>query len=142
MAEYRSYSDDEKSEALAAIIANSGNLSKTARDLQIPISTLFDWHQGDNINSAVTAKADDKKAALASRLDALADLLAGAIPDKIEDAPLTQVATSMGICIDKARLLREQPTPDAAELAKAISLPPELDAKLDAVLDALSAGGE
>jgi transposase-like protein len=39
----RVYTDEEKAAALAALKANKGNVSKTAREVGVPMQTLHEW---------------------------------------------------------------------------------------------------
>lgn len=106
----RQYSDAEKAESLAALDANGGNVSKTARDLGLPRKTLAQWADDRHIHQDVAELRQEKKIDLAARLEEIARQLAEAMPEKMATANLQQVATSMGIAIDKMQLLRGQPT--------------------------------
>jgi len=106
----RSYSDEDKAVALAALEANGGNKQRTAKDLCIPKSTLTEWANGSGAKNAETELRHQKKADLANELEAIAHQLAGAMGDKIANANLQQTATSLGITIDKMQLLRGKPT--------------------------------
>lgn len=110
MAERRSYSDEEKAEALAALAANGGDVSETARSLQIPRLTLQHWAQGRGVQPRVFQKEQEKREGLAERLEALAHRLVDVIDKKADTATARDAATAMGIAVDKMRLLREQPT--------------------------------
>lgn len=107
----RRYSDQDRQEALAALAANGGNLDRTARQLGIPRATLQAWRDGARHPEAAESAAP-KKAALADRLEELAHKLLDAAcePGRLAGASLQQVATSLGIALDKMRLLRGQPT--------------------------------
>ncbi len=105
----RRYIDDERASALAALAANAGNVEKTARQIGIPAKTLANWAKG--VSHPEAAKAgDQKKGPLADKLEEVAWKLAEAIPERIAATPLEKLALSLGIVIDKMRLLREQPT--------------------------------
>jgi transposase-like protein len=106
----RQYSDAEKATALAALDANGGNVQGTAETLGIPESTLSGWAKGRGTNGDVPKLRDIKKKDLADELEGIAYKLAKAIPDKIEEATLQQVTTSLGITIDKMQLLRGEAT--------------------------------
>jgi len=54
------YSDEERADALLALEANGGNLSRTARQMGIPRATLRLWAQG-NVVPAVTDICQAKK---------------------------------------------------------------------------------
>jgi transposase-like protein len=111
----RSYSDEDRATALAALDANGGNLSRTASEMGVPRTTLQEWAAG-RVAERVTDIRQEKKGALADRLEEIAHTLVDAIPNKVSDADLREVSTSLGITIDKMRLLREQPTAITANL--------------------------
>lgn len=105
----RRYSDEDRAEALAALAANAGNVERTAAALGIPRTTLLHWAAGTRHPEA-SQMGQEKKGDMAAALEAVAWKLLDAIPGKIDDAPLNQTSVAMGIAIDKARLLRNQPT--------------------------------
>jgi transposase-like protein len=106
----RKYSEEDKAVALAALDAHAGNMDKASKFLGIPRSTLRFWKSGGAVNNAVAIVRQVKKGELADRLEELAHLLVEAIPNKIDEASLQQVATSLGIAVDKMQLLRSKPT--------------------------------
>lgn len=106
----RRYSDDDRAGALAALDANAGDLSRTARQLRIPRGTLQQWARRRGVPAEVRQLAQEKKPALAERLEALASDLLDALPAKVGSASLAATATTMAIAIDKAQLLRGKPT--------------------------------
>ena len=105
----RRYSDEDRANALAALAANGGNVSKTARDLDIPEPTLRCWATGERHPEALQMR-DGKMADLADRLEEVAWKLSDAIPGKIGKASLKDTAISLGITVEKMRLLRDKPT--------------------------------
>ncbi len=123
MARNRTYTDDEKSDALAALAANSGNVERTAKQLKIPEATLRFWaklqSQGDN--PVVTELCEEKKPILADSLEGLAFTLAGdlADPAKRASAKFNEVAVAFGIVVDKMQVLRGQPTAITGSLSDA-----------------------
>ncbi len=106
----RQYTDEEKAEALAALDANAGNVARTARQIGIPRTTLQSWANQRGTNEGVTKLRHQKKGELADALEKLARKLIEVASEKIADATLQQVMTSVGIAIDKMQLLRNQPT--------------------------------
>jgi len=114
--------DHRKAEALAALDANGGNVNRTARQLGIPESTLRGWKKLDEEQASTPFAAqtrevrefreirEEKKAALADRLETIAHQIVDALGDKIPEANLQQAATSLGIITDKMQLLRNAPT--------------------------------
>jgi transposase-like protein len=122
----RTYSDDERAAALAALAANGGNLKRTARELGVPINTLRRWREGTAHPEAV-ANATPKKAALAELLEGHAyRLLELAMePDRLADATMPQLMTAFGIAVDKMRLLRGMAAGDGTADARG-RVPPGL----------------
>lgn len=106
----RRYSDADKATALAALDANGGSVQRTATELGIPERTLRTWASGQGLSDDSANLRDQKKGELADQLEVIASKLAKAIPGKIREANLQQVATSLGITIDKMQLLRGKPT--------------------------------
>ena len=117
----RSYSDEQKAEALAGLDANAGNVARTARQLGLPRKTLDQWAKG-LVHPDVANLRQQKKEALAVRLEVLAGQLLDAMPGKIAGASLIQIAVALGIVIDKMVLLRE--TANGLGLAEAMRLTP------------------
>ena len=105
----RQHSDKTKATALALLDANGGQLHKTARMLEIPLTTLYQWANGRGINSEVTLMRTNKKEELASKLDYVAHLAADLAPEKLETASYKDTMIGAGIAIDKAALLRGEP---------------------------------
>lgn len=110
-AKKRTYTDEYRAEALAALAANDGNVKRTARQLGVPYTTLKQWAKGI-VHPEARANAQPKKELLADRLEELAHLLLDdlARPEKIMGASLPHVATALGIAVDKMQLLRGLPT--------------------------------
>lgn len=111
MTSKRRYSDDDRANALAALAANGGNVSRTARQLGIPVRTLAAWARGERHEEAAEM-CQEKKGLLVDRLKEIAWRLAEAIdnPARLQRASLSQVATAFGIVTDKIRLLEGQAT--------------------------------
>lgn len=102
----RRYSDDFRASALAALAANGGNVKKTARQLGIPLLTLWTWSKHPQISTS----RNEKKGELADAIEQVAWQIVDQMPDKIAKASLRDLATCLGIAVDKMRLLREQAT--------------------------------
>jgi hypothetical protein len=101
----RRYSDEERAAALAALAANNGDASATARQTGIPRVTIAHWAKG-NVHPSVLKDCQQKQQDMAAKLEEVAWKLVNAIPRKIKDAPLSHTATALGICLDKIRILR------------------------------------
>jgi transposase-like protein len=139
----RRYSDEERAQALAALAANGGNISLTAKQLDIPIKTLSNWANG--IRHPESAQmGNEKKKLMADVLEEIAWKLIDAIPGKVKKAPLGQTVTSMAIAVDKMRLLRNLPTelPGAAQALDLSKLTDEELEEYDRLLAKAAIGGE
>jgi len=116
----RVYSDAERAAALAAITANGGDVTaKLSRDLDIPVGTLRRWASGE-VAAAQTADVGRLKKDALETIDAMCERVARyglayvlawheTTPDP-DPKLLSAVMTSVGISIDKMRLMREQST--------------------------------
>jgi transposase-like protein len=110
MSERTHYSDEQKAEALAVLDGNDGNYARTSRDTGIPRPTLKRWDEKRELYG-LNESVQEKKEGLSERLEALAHLGIDALtPERLATAPVRDVATAVGIAIDKARLLRGEPT--------------------------------
>lgn len=110
MATRRQFSDKDKAAALAVLDANNGNVFKTAKQLNIGRTTLEGWSKGRGINHDVPELRQHKKDEISQRLVEIVHKLIDAMPDKITDANLQQVSTSIGIAVEKIQLLDGDPT--------------------------------
>jgi transposase len=106
----RSYSDDDKAAALAALAANGDNVNRTARQLGLSESTLRGWKNRRGTPDEIASLRDQKKGDLASSLEVIAHEIVGIIPGKLGEANLRELATALGIVIDKRQLLIGAPT--------------------------------
>lgn len=111
----RQYSDSDKALALATLDANGGDVSKTAKTLKMPRKTLEDWAKGRKQHPDVADMRHLKKKELGEKLDevahALADnLLIRAGSELSHLVPMKDIATSLGIVIDKGQILKGEPT--------------------------------
>lgn len=103
------YTDDDRANALAALAANGGNVKLTANQIDIPETTIRKWLSSEQ-HPEITKKGAQKKGPLSDYLEKIAWQLADSLPGKTDQSSLQQVATSLGIVIDKMRLLRNEPT--------------------------------
>lgn len=131
MALRRNYSEDDRAVALAAYAANESNLDRTAKFTGIPRNTIRNWVNGGAINADTIQLSTVKKGLLADRLETVAHLLVDCIPDKIAEASLQMVATSLGIAVDKMQLLRNKPTTITDDLSSLSDA--ELDKRIAAI---------
>ena len=120
----RTYTDDDKAIALAALDANCGNAKRTARELGIPVRTLTHWRnrerqvdatpENDDGSAAtlspVARRLPQQRAALADNLEAIAYRAIRLLPRAMKLATAAQLAVVLGVAVDKMRLLREQST--------------------------------
>jgi Bacterial regulatory protein, Fis family len=107
----RDYADTDRAAALAALDGNQGNVERTAQQLNIPRRTLRGWIDGD-----AAARVDGERQAikedLSELLEDLACRLVGAALTKVKEgsATLLQIATALGITVDKMNVLRGRPS--------------------------------
>lgn len=106
----RQYSDSDKANALLCLKANGGNLSRTAREMSISLSTIRDWRDGLGVVPDVAEIQKGMEIPLANRIDALIDQIVEAMPYKVDKASLRDAGATVGVLIDKSRLLRDKPT--------------------------------
>jgi transposase-like protein len=111
----RQYSDSDKALALATLDANGGDVRKTAKTLKMPESTLSDWSKNRGVNKEVTEIREVKKKELSEKLEEVAYKLTDNLMIRAESelsilVPMKDVATSLGIVVDKMQLLKGKPT--------------------------------
>jgi len=111
------YSERDRAAALAALETNDGNLTRTARQLNISTSTLRRWRnaQTDPANTGPLKKATqdalpEARQNIADRLREFVHAALDLAPDKLSEANLQQTFTAVGISLDKAQLLDGKPT--------------------------------
>ena len=134
----RRYSDDERASALAALAANGGNVNRAAKEIGIPHDTLRRWSRGERHPEA-RQMSDGKKLPLADAIESVVEKMVEAVGGKIENAPLQQLATAIGILIDKMLLLRAPKGEGSG--ATPGSVPVELVTRMFAVLGTRSQPG-
>jgi len=106
----RQYSDSDKAGALAALDANGGNVNRTARQLQIPRTTLTEWMSDRHISDDVPDIRQEKKASLAEKFAELAERLVDDLINRVGEGKFVEEATAAAIATDKMQLLRGAPT--------------------------------
>ncbi len=117
------YSDERKAEALAALAANAGDLSKTAREMDVPRKTLSNWANG-HCGQPPATLSQEKKEDLASLFDSFVSRSLGVTTDEeIRATPLDKRMVAVGIAVDKAALLRGHGQGDKTLLQVLVYLP-------------------
>jgi transcriptional regulator with XRE-family HTH domain len=108
---YGHYSEDDKARALAALKANGGNVSRTAREMGIKEPTLRKWANGKT-KPIPSQKYEEKVTDLTVGLRSLVAGLMGLALVKVDegDASLLDVLKSLGIAFDKLQLIEGKPT--------------------------------
>lgn len=114
MSKRRRYDDKFRASAVVMLEAagypgKEGALMDVCRHLSMPHNTLRNWYHAER-NPPPSDLRQHIKKSLVEMLDDMAFKLIGAMPSKITDANLQQVATTLGIVIDKKQLLIGQPT--------------------------------
>lgn len=113
----RSFSDNDKAAALAALDANGGNVYRTAKELNVPRSTLQEWANGrvsHDVPELRQQKRQDLHELFLNEIYAIAELM----PTKRHEATYSQLATAAGIFTDKVQLLTGKATQRTEASAK------------------------
>ncbi len=100
----RSYSDNEKAAALLTLESNGGNLSRTSRELNIPVTTLVDWRNG-HVIPEVSDIRNENRTPLVDRLMNELTAALNLLPDKRSEASYSDLMRGVGILTDKVQLL-------------------------------------
>ncbi len=107
----RSYSDDDKGAALAALDANAGCVKATAAALEIPRATLTDWRDGRGVSPEVATSHEQKRLELADKFgDVALRCIESITGEKLEKAGLKDTLIAAGIAAEKQQLLRGDAT--------------------------------
>lgn len=125
-------SDEEKAQALAALDANGGDVSKTARQLGLPRTTLNEWKAG-RVTNGVTELRQVKKEGLADALERIAYKCVEVLPDKLDLASAKDAAVVLGVSVEKMQLLREKPT--SIQVTETALTPEERAARVSELLE-------
>jgi hypothetical protein len=125
----REYTEDDRAVALAYLAANNGNKRKTAKDCQVPRSTLQRWIDGEGISKDVPAKTEKKKGDLADIFEKMAYEALEYAGVAIGDATYLQLMTGAAIATDKMNTLRGLPS----DIMQVNQLPIAIEKALDHV---------
>jgi transposase-like protein len=108
----RQYSDEDKAAALAALDANGGNLSRTAKEFDIPKTTLIEWRDGRNQHPVVSDLRTVKKQSLAELFEeaARAYIARALDTDAVSDTRGKDAIIAAATALDKLQLLTGQDT--------------------------------
>lgn len=131
MAARRVYSDEEMARAYVVLQTNQGNVKRTARDLNMPISTVRRWRDeweasGPPDTTQVEAEVTD----FVEHAERVRDKALVALESKLEDATPSALVATVGMLQDKISLARGLATqrtetvhalPPAEDIAKALS---------------------
>lgn len=107
---YRDYSPEFKADAILAVVANSGNVNKTARDLQIPESLLRYWIERETDESRKIREG--RKGELAAQFEHVSRVYIDRAlePDAIAKTSGYYAVVAASDAMKSAQLLRGQPT--------------------------------
>jgi hypothetical protein len=100
------YSDEEKGAALRVLTSNDGNVTRTARELNIPKGTLQTWRdewQHDGVPEAVLTAAQADADQFISDATSARDLALTQWRQKVEDGEVAarDLMTGVGVLTDK-----------------------------------------
>jgi transposase-like protein len=115
---HRRYSDEERAACVAALTANRGNLSKTARICGVPRKTLAGWaaQKANELPSGVAKLRHQKKNDLAQLFETLAERMLSVANRKAQEMSGKDAVIAAAVAVDKMLLLRKQPTSINREL--------------------------
>lgn len=117
MGKGRRYNDEDVAAGLVALAANNGNVSATARALNIPTTTLRKWRDREPTDSVlVQQKKSDLLASFRLIAESATRIVSRSL-QQLEDAEkpadvqiAVKLMTSAGIAVDKMRLLADEST--------------------------------
>lgn len=106
----RRYTDDDRATALAVLDSNNGNLTRTAREVGIAVSTLQRWIK--DRSEDLSDLRNQKRESLSELWEQVARAyIARALQDAVVDDTAAQSAVTVAaIATDKKQLLSGQPT--------------------------------
>lgn len=104
------YSDQQKADVLLLLKANGENYCLTSRATGVPRQTIWRWAHGSAMNPDITALVTEKTPTLASTCEELAEKLLRVAAGRAEDMPPAQAILGFCQLMDKALLLRGEPT--------------------------------
>jgi transposase-like protein len=113
----RRYTEDDKASALALLQANGGALKATARELDIPLTTLRAWRDGvKGVGAGVAKKCPGKKADLRSLFERVARkyLRRALSAEAVEKTAGKDAVIAAATATDKHRLLGGESTDNVA----------------------------
>jgi len=107
----RTYTDEDKAAALVGLDANGGNLSRTAKEFNVPIMTLSEWRNG-RVTETVTGIRKVKKQSLAELFEeaARAYLARALESDAVSDTRGKDALIAAATALDKLQLLTGEDT--------------------------------
>jgi hypothetical protein len=108
----KTYTAEQKANALILLATNKGNLARTARDTGLPRKTISAWAKGKHIQGVTPEIMQSKTDEIVEKLDRNIALYleAGADEVKIAKASLKDISIAMAVSLDKKQLLMNRPT--------------------------------
>ncbi len=106
----RQYSDSEKATALAALDANGGNVSRTAKQLNIARKTLAGWAESRGVHPEVADLRHEKRLDRSELIDEEIRAIFEAMKKKRKGAWYSHLVVGLGVLIDKKQLLEGKAT--------------------------------
>jgi transposase-like protein len=152
----RTYEDSDRAACLAALVANGGNVSRTAQQCGVPRPTLISWiRQNAILSNTCSTPSDIKKPAaeraadllpdairmLADRYCNLAATLVGVAESGAKDLSAKDAVVASAVALDKYLLLKGQPTSITRHIAETMS-DEQIEREIAAVQERLAASPE
>lgn len=119
MSKRKRYTDEFRASAVVALrVAGypnvKGALERTAQNLGIPAMTLLRWAKGQS-NPPPNEIVTEKKGQISDLIRQEIYGILGEMETKRQSARYSELATALGIAIDKLQILTDQPTENAKQ---------------------------
>ena len=107
----RSYSDSDRARIFAELTINEGNIKRTARNLDVPVSTVRYFKQlwnEEGLSAEVQAALPDVVESFAENAERVRDKLLIALEDFVDKGEITprEIVPALGMLQDKIRAIR------------------------------------
>lgn len=114
MAKRKQYDDEFRASAVLMLEAQGyptkkGALTAVANHLNVPARTLSRWFNREQ-NPPPDRIVSEKRGELVERLESVAHQILDVLPESLDEASTQQLATALGILLDKRQLLSNKPT--------------------------------
>lgn len=110
MSRSRTYTREQKADALARLAAEGGNVKRAALAADVPRKTLEGWGKGRGVDAEVLRMTEESKKNLAEKFMREAEGAVDAAAGKRDGASYRDLMIGAAVAVDKAQLLSGAPT--------------------------------